>query len=82
MIQPKLTQAIKVPERLSTTFFELDCVKSVIKYEGKVYYIISGQAQTRLIAEPGMWLCQTKEGHWEVMSDERYQKYYSNEKSQ
>jgi hypothetical protein len=29
-----------------------------------------------------MWLCQTKEGHWEVMSDERYQKYYSNEKSQ
>ena len=60
MIRPKLTQAIKVPEKLSTTFFELDCVKSVIKYEGKVYYIISGKAQTRLIAEPGMWLAKPK----------------------
>ena len=42
MIKQKLTQAIKVPEKLSTTFFDLDCVKSAIKYEGKVHYVISG----------------------------------------
>ena len=31
----RVNQAIKVPDKLTTTFFELPCVKSAIKYEDK-----------------------------------------------
>ena len=77
----RVNQAIKVPDRLTTTFFELPCVKSAIKYEGKVCYVISSEAQTRQIAEPGMWLIEQQltptYSYWKVVSDEKYQKYFA-----
>lgn len=77
----RVNQAIKVPEKMTTTFFDLPCVKSANKYEGTVCYVISSQAQTRQIAEPGMWLLEIKDGpansYWKVVSDEKYQKYYA-----
>ena len=79
MSKIRVNQAIKVPERLSPTFFDLPCVKSAIKYEGTEYYVISCEAQTRQIAEPGMWLLELHDGQWKVVSDEHYQKYYANE---
>jgi hypothetical protein len=79
MSKIKVNQAIKVPERLTPTFFDLPCVKSAIKYEGTVCYVISCEAQTRQIAEPGMWLLEQRDGHWKVVSDEHYQKDYANE---
>ena len=81
MSKIKVNQAIKVPERLSPTFFDLPCVKSAIKYEDKVCYVISSEAQTRQIAEPGMWLIEQQltptYSYWKAVSDEKYQKYYA-----
>lgn len=82
MSKIKVNQAIKVPDKLTTTFFELPCVKSAIKYdENKVCYVISCEAQTRQIAEPGMWLIEQQltptYSYWKVVSDEKYQKYYA-----
>ena len=76
----RVNQAIKVPDKLTTTFFELPCVKSAIKYEEKVYYVISSEAQTRQIAEPGMWvihLVGCGYDYWKVVNEEKYQKYYA-----
>ena len=76
----RVNQAIKVPDKLTTTFFDLPCVKSANKYEGTVCYVISSHAQTRQIAEPGMWLLNFKGcgyDFWEVVSDEHYKKYYA-----
>jgi hypothetical protein len=77
----RVNQAIKVPDRLTTTFFELPCVKSAIKYENKVCYVILCEAQTRQIAEPGMWLIEQSltptYSYWKVVSDEKYQKYFA-----
>lgn len=73
----RLTQAIQVPEKMSASFFELYCIVSAIKYCGKVHYIVRTQDQTRQIAEPGDWLCQHLDGTWEVINNEKYQKYFA-----
>lgn len=77
----KVTLAVKVPDKLTTTFFELPCVKSAMKYEGQVCYVIQSEAATRQIAEPGMWLIEQQltptYSYWKVVSDEKYQKYFA-----
>ena len=73
----RLTQAIQVPEKMSASFFELDCIVSAIKYCGNVYYIVRAQNQTRQIAEPGDWICQHLDGTWEVLNKEKYQKFFA-----
>ena len=76
----KVTQAVKVPDKLTTTFFELACVKSAMKYEGQVCYVIQSEAATRQIAEPGMWvihLVGCGYDYWKVVSEEKYLKYYA-----
>lgn len=73
----RLTQAIQVPEKISTTLFDLDCVVNAIKHCGKVHYIVRAQNQTRQIAETGDWICQHLDGTWEVIKNEKYQKYFA-----
>lgn len=73
----RLTQAIQVPEKMSASFFELDCIVSAIKYCGNVHYIVRAQNQTRQIAEPGDWICQHLDGTWEVLNYEKYQKFFA-----
>ena len=73
----RLTQAIQVPEKMSASFFELDCIVSAIKYCGNVHYIVRAQNQTRQIAQPGDWLCQHQDGTWEGINNEKYQKYFA-----
>ena len=77
----RVNQAIKVPDKLTTTFFELPCVRAATKSGDKVFYVISSEAQTRQIAEPGMWLIEQQltptYSYWKVVSDEKYQKYYA-----
>ena len=76
----KVTLTVKVPDKLTTTFFELPCVKSAMKYEGQVCYVIQSEAATRQIAEPGMWvihLVGCGYDYWKVVTEEKYLKYYA-----
>lgn len=69
MEQTRYKTAICVPQRVTATLFELDCIYSVHKEaEGKpVYLLYDWDDEGRYVElRPGQWLCQDYEGRWTV----------------
>ena len=62
------TQIIKVPKRVKTSFFYLDCVLSACKsaQDGISYIIdaVSPLGTVALMAYPGDYLCKRGDGSW------------------
>ena len=88
MVNMKYKKAIQVPKKVTQGIFNLPCVSAVRKtIDGSIIYdldeyvdkdcnlheVFDADNDYIYHAFPGMWICESEDGDWYVMTDKEYQ---------